>query len=168
MPVRSTIHSSDVSTIFASSSFVITRSGTCVPNPVIETGAAAVRRADHDCSTAKVSVPRAASLPSTLRRRLAAPDRAAHPLQLALELELVARLDDALEAHVVDAREERDAAAVLLLASTATAPVCAIASTISTPGMTGRPGNARRVPLVLAHALARHHASPARARRPRR
>ena len=35
IPVRSTIHSSVVSTSFASSSFVSTRSGTCVPSPVI-------------------------------------------------------------------------------------------------------------------------------------
>ena len=38
MPVRVRIHSSDVSTSRASSSFVTTRSGTCVPSPVIETG----------------------------------------------------------------------------------------------------------------------------------
>ena len=37
IPVRSRIHSSEVSTIFAISSFVITRSGTCDPMPVIET-----------------------------------------------------------------------------------------------------------------------------------
>ena len=37
MPVRATIHSSDVSTIFASSLFVSTRSGTAAPRPVIET-----------------------------------------------------------------------------------------------------------------------------------
>ncbi len=36
-PVRSTIHSSEVSTSFASSSFVTTRSGTWQPSPVIET-----------------------------------------------------------------------------------------------------------------------------------
>ncbi len=36
IPVRSMIHSSDVSTYFARSSFVITRSGTYVPRPVIE------------------------------------------------------------------------------------------------------------------------------------
>ncbi len=35
MPVRSTIHSSEVSTIVESSAFVITRSGTCTPRPVI-------------------------------------------------------------------------------------------------------------------------------------
>ena len=39
MPVRSTIHSSEVSTCCASSSFVTTRSGTLQPSPVIEIAA---------------------------------------------------------------------------------------------------------------------------------
>ena len=38
MPVRVTIHSSDVSTSVDSSSFVRTRSGTWQPRPLIETG----------------------------------------------------------------------------------------------------------------------------------
>src|SRR5215212_1213691 len=42
-------------------------------------------------------------------------DRAADLLERALEHELVARLDDPLEASVVDARKERDPAPVLLL-----------------------------------------------------
>ena len=46
IPVRAVIHSSDVSTIFASSSFVTTRSGTWQPSPVIEIGRA-VRAAVH-------------------------------------------------------------------------------------------------------------------------
>ena len=37
MPVRSMIHSSEVSIIVESSSLVMTRSGTCAPRPVIET-----------------------------------------------------------------------------------------------------------------------------------
>src|SRR6266566_4221974 len=49
------------------------------------------------------------------RPRLALADRAAHLLERALELKLVARLDDPLEAGVVDAREEGDPAAVFLL-----------------------------------------------------
>src|SRR2546429_334541 len=47
--------------------------------------------------------------------RPALSDRAAHLLERALELELVTRFDDALETRVVDAREQRDPAAVLLL-----------------------------------------------------
>ena len=49
------------------------------------------------------------------RARLAAADRAANGLERALERQLVAGTDDALEAHVVDAGEEREPAAVRLL-----------------------------------------------------
>jgi hypothetical protein len=38
IPVRSVIHSSDVSTICSRSAFVRTRSGTCAPIPVMPTG----------------------------------------------------------------------------------------------------------------------------------
>ena len=65
IPVRSRIHSSEVSTIFAISSFVMTRSGACDPMPVIEMRPFEVAVADHERSTANVSVPRAASSPST-------------------------------------------------------------------------------------------------------
>ena len=97
----------------ASSSFVTTRSGTCAPSPVIETRCA-VRRADH-CGRRREGQ-RAAhgELVADARDRLAAADRPAHRLELAGERQLVARLDDPLEAHVVDPGEERELAAVLL------------------------------------------------------
>ena len=60
IPVRSRIHSSFVSIIVERSSFVSTCSGTYEPRPVMEI-ATPFARADHVCSTAKVSVPRAAS-----------------------------------------------------------------------------------------------------------
>src|ERR671911_390950 len=93
MPVRSMIHSSDVSTNFARSSFVTTLAGTLTPRPVIPNREPAADR----------------------RLRLPAPDRAAHLLEQALEGQLLARPDDALEANVVDPGEERELAAVLLL-----------------------------------------------------
>ena len=77
----------------------------------------AVGRADHDdWSTANVRVPRTASSPSTVARAFPRPIGPAHRLEVALERQLVARPHDALEADVVDAREERDPAAVLLQA----------------------------------------------------
>ena len=94
IPVRAVIHSSEVSTICASSSFVTTRSGTWQPSPVIETRAP-FARADHDAAVAKVSVPRTASSSPTRAVALAAPDRPAGGLDLAHQRELVARLDDA-------------------------------------------------------------------------
>ena len=109
----SRIHSSEVSTSSARSSFVTTRSGTCTPSPVIETGAPLVER-DHLAAVAKVSVPRTGELVADPRDRLPAADRAARGLDLAGQRQLVARLDDPLEAHVVDPGEERELAAVLL------------------------------------------------------
>ena len=53
-------------------------------------------------------------LAADARATLALRDRAADAVELALEVEHVSRLDDPLEAAVVDAREERDAAAILL------------------------------------------------------
>src|ERR671923_1960340 len=47
--------------------------------------------------------------------RLAAAHRPSHALQLADELELLARLHDPLEAHVLDPGEEGELAAVRLL-----------------------------------------------------
>src|SRR4030095_4111681 len=49
------------------------------------------------------------------RLGLAAPDRTAYTLELARKLELVARLDDALEPDSVDPCKERQLAAILLL-----------------------------------------------------
>ena len=74
----------------------------------------AVRFADH-CSTANVRVPRTASSPSTVARALPRPIGPRTVLERALERQLVAGPHDALEAHVVDAGEERELAAVLLL-----------------------------------------------------
>ena len=107
-PVRSRIHSSEVSTIFASSSFVITRSGTCEPMPVIETW-------PFDVALPITPAPRRTSA-FRARRAGRRPSRVALPLPIGprtrsrshVELELVARLDDPLEAHVVDAGEERE------------------------------------------------------------
>ena len=73
-------------------------------------------------------------------RRLAAPDRAPDLVDLADERERVAGRDDPLEAAVVDACEERDPPRFSSSTSTATAPVWAMASTIRTPGITGRSG----------------------------
>src|SRR5262245_16748373 len=118
IPVRVTIHSSEVSTSFARSSFVTTLSGTCVPSPVIETGL--------PFATPIMAVPvslgrrrkgeRSADGQLVAHRRpgLAAADRPTHRLEFADERELVTGLDDALEAHVVDSCEERELAAVLL------------------------------------------------------
>ena len=50
-----------------------------------------------------------------LRRRLAATDGPANALEIASQLELVAGLDDALEANAVDACEQRQFSAVLVL-----------------------------------------------------
>jgi BirA family transcriptional regulator, biotin operon repressor / biotin---[acetyl-CoA-carboxylase] ligase len=49
------------------------------------------------------------------RRRLAPADGAADPLELACQLELVARLNHTLEANTVDSREERQLASVRFL-----------------------------------------------------
>ena len=59
--------------------------------------------------------PARSQLVADVRRRLAAPDRAPNLIDLAAERQRVAGLDDALEATVVDAGEEGDPAAVLLL-----------------------------------------------------
>ena len=113
MPVRSTIHSSVVSTIVASSSFVTTFAGHVHAEPG-DPDPRAVRLADH-CSTAKVRVPRTASSPSTVARALPRPIGPRTCSSAHSSVELVAGRDDALEAHVVDAGEERELAAVLLL-----------------------------------------------------
>src|SRR5688572_8212339 len=114
MPVRSMIHSSDVSTYCARSSFVTTRSGTFTPSPVIP-----------------IRVPLALPITSPLHCerqraacgqravdsccRLAAADGATDLVYLALERQRLAGGDDALEAAVVDPGEEGDPAAILLL-----------------------------------------------------
>src|SRR3954453_5873326 len=116
MPVRDVIHSSEVSTIFARSSFVITRSGTQHPRPVIETGRPLVRpimlygRSSLFASGCHGKDQSAADghLAADRRTHLALPDRPAHRHDLALQVERLAGLDQALEANVVDAAEEGD------------------------------------------------------------
>src|SRR3989442_1048257 len=54
--------------------------------------------------------------PVDARLGLPAANRPAHPFELTAQLEHVARLDEALESAVVDAREEGQPAAVLVLA----------------------------------------------------
>src|SRR4029450_5092318 len=154
MPVRSMIHSSDVSTSSASSSFVSTRSGTYVPRPVIDTGAP-LERPIIGASSSAVAALAARETHARVRTQTGAPlqlpakwmtvlgealfldgegkgsaggeravdtrlglataDRAAHPLELARQLELVPRLDDALETDSVDPCEERQLAAIPFL-----------------------------------------------------
>ena len=113
IPVRSTIHSSVVSTYCLRSSLVMHAVGHVHAEPG-DADACAVRRTDHR-STANVNVPRAASSIADVGRRLAAADRAADLVDLARQRERVAGLDDTLEAAVVDAGEEGDPAAILLL-----------------------------------------------------
>src|SRR5215213_10835902 len=105
IPVRSVIHSSEVSTSFDSSSLVITLSGTYDPTPTIPiepfwetfasiSGALAVGDGEHErraCS--ELAVHRG--------RRLAAPHGPPHPVELASQLKLVARKHHAFEAHIV-------------------------------------------------------------------
>src|SRR3954454_15083097 len=116
MPVRSMIHSFVVSTIVDSSSFVITRSGAYAPKPVIETGRLPLAFAITAVLALHGERQRSArgQLAADLRGRAPPADRAADPLQRALELELIARLHDALEPHVVDPGKECDPATVLL------------------------------------------------------
>ena len=79
---------------------------------MIETGRPFVRPITRPL-TAKVSVPRTASAPSTEARDLAPADRPADGLDVADEVEHLARPDDPLEADVVDPGEEHEPAVVL-------------------------------------------------------
>ena len=83
-----------------------------MPSPVIVTGRPVARPIIRG-ATAKVSVPRTASSPSTDRPHLPLADRPAHGLDLAQEVERVARPHDPLEPDVVDAGEEHEPALVL-------------------------------------------------------
>ena len=115
MPVRSTIHSSFVSTSFDRSSFVSTRSGTWHAEPGDRDRRPVVRPITSLLPDREGERPAHGELAVDGRLHLAAPDRPAHGLDVALEREHVARPHDALEAHVVDAGEEGELAAVLLL-----------------------------------------------------
>ena len=114
IPVRSRIHSSEVSTNLARSSFVITCSGTFTPSPVIPMRVVAEPIIRYR-STAKVRVPRAASASPTCAVALPRPIGSADLVDLAGQRQHVAGLHDPLEAAVVDPGEERDLAAILLL-----------------------------------------------------
>src|SRR5438552_5820446 len=162
MPVRAMIHSSDVSTMVESSSFVSTRSGTCAPRPVIEIGspralpiigrlASSFNRERQRCTTRK--------LVADAGLRLSPPDRPPHPLQLTAQLEHVAGLDHALEPAVVDAGEQRQLAAVLLLAQHCDGTGLRERLDDQHAGHHGPRGEvAGEIPLVLTHGLARDRA----------
>src|SRR5436190_19358110 len=118
MPVRSTIHSSDVSTNSASSPFVRTRSGTCAPRPVIVMWTSlrplpinGLLLASDEHGQHRLG----RDLAVDARPALALRDRPAHAQELALEVEHVAGRDDALEAAAVDRGEEGNLALVRLV-----------------------------------------------------
>src|SRR6476646_850684 len=119
IPVRSTSHSSEVASSRESSSFVTTRSGTCAPRPEIVTWTSLRPVPIKSCLALAPDEDRERRLHGGLvrdaRASLALRDRPAHTHELALEVEDVARLDDSLEAAVVDPREERDLAPVRLV-----------------------------------------------------
>src|SRR5436309_5152340 len=186
MPVRAMIHSSDVSTMVESSSFVSTRSGTCAPRPVIEIGSpralpiigrlaslgeppgspltpstcplrgrtrcvSSFNRERQRCTTRK--------LVADAGLRLSPPDRPPHPLQLTAQLEHVTGLDHALEPAVVDAGEQRQLAAVLLLAQHCDGTGLRERLDDQHARHHGPRGKvAGEIPLVLTHGLARDRA----------
>ena len=138
MPVRSRIHSSEVSIIVESSSFVTTRSGTRHPRPVIEaatplavpiiapprTSASHAQRARSP--TCAVALPRPIGPRTTSSVHSSSSSSPGSTIRLKRTSSIPAK----------SASRPRFSS----WESTATAPVCAIASTISTPGITGRPG----------------------------
>ena len=143
MPVRSMIHSSDVSTSVDSSSFVSTRSGTCTPRPVMPTlrpFATPIMRSTCASCTANVSVPRTASSPSTVARALPRPigPRTVSSVHSSVSSSpgRTMRLKRTSSMPAKSASRPRFSSSE----STATAPACASASTIFTPGMIGLPG----------------------------
>src|SRR5919197_978997 len=91
------------------------------------------------------------------RRRLAAPDRTADALELTRQLQLVAGLDDALEAHVVYAGEQGQLAAVRLVGKDGHRPRLRHRLHDQNAGH-DRPAREvpRQVPLVVADELAGH------------
>src|SRR5881396_602281 len=162
IPVRSTIHSSEVSISVESSSFVITRSGTCAPRPVIEIATPfeePITMSSRSSFHRERERAAGRQLAVHLRRRFSFPDRAADGFEPALELELVARLDDPLEAHVVDPREEREPAAILLLGKHSHCACLGHRLDDQDPWHHGPSREvARQVPLVRPHRLPRDHA----------
>jgi biotin-[acetyl-CoA-carboxylase] ligase BirA-like protein len=95
-----------------------------------------------------------------VRGRLAATDGATHALELAGQLELVSRLDDALEPAVVDPRKEGQATSVLLLREDRES--ARLRKRLDDENARHH-GTARevagQVPLVRPYALARDHAA---------
>src|SRR6187551_3571656 len=163
IPVRSVIHSSEVSTSFDRSSLVITLSGTYDPTPRIPiapfwetfasiSGALAVGDGEHERRTSR-------ELAVHRGRRLAAPDGPAHSVDLAGQLQLVAGKHHALEAHVVDPGKEGQFAAVGLVGEDRDR--AALRHRLD-DDHTGHDRTAREVagqePLVLPHELARDDA----------
>ena len=170
IPVRSKIHSSEVSTSCASSSFVMTRSGTCVPSPVIPIRVPTAGRSrssldrERECPARGELIRRRARSPCRgrsararcrSRRRASGCPRARR-----------SRLNRQSSMPAKNAIFPRFSSCT----STATAPACAIASTISTPGITGRSGKVPgKPPVVRVHVSPRNDpCAPARARSPRR
>ena len=144
------IHSSDVSTSVASSSFVITRSGTWQPRPGDRDRPRPSARADHWRHRERS----ASRAPPARRRRVArALPRPTGPRTSSSSHSSSSSSPGstiALEAHVVDAGEEHQLAAVLLLREHRDGAACASASTMITPGMIGLPGK----------CPAKYHSSP--------
>ena len=143
MPVRSTIHSSFVSTSVESSSFVSTRSGTWQPEPR-DRDRDAVRlrrsRASAPAPTAKVSVPRTASWPSTVAFTLPRPTGPRTVSTLHSSVSTSPGRTTRLKRTSSMPAKSASLPAFSGCESTATAPHWASASTIFTPGMIGLPG----------------------------
>src|SRR3990170_3405978 len=114
MPVRSWIHSSEVSTYCARSSFVTTRAGTWTPRPVMPILTPSVRPITSALHGKGQGGP-GRQLVADVRGRSAATDGTPDLFDFARQSEHVARHHDALEAAVVDPGEEGDLAAELLL-----------------------------------------------------
>src|SRR5204863_4146862 len=90
---------------------------------------------------------------------LAAPDRPAHAVEFAAQLEHVTRLDHALETAIVDAGEERELPSVLLLAQHGKGAGLSERLDDQDAGHDRPPGEVTlQVPLVSAHRLPRHSA----------
>ena len=108
------------------------------------------------CASTAISSP-------TRDRAGAAAERATQLVDDELELERVAGRDEPAEAHALEACEHDELAGEVGVRSTPTQPACASASTISTPGMIGRPGkcpcrksSSPRTRVAAVHTLAGH------------
>ena len=137
--VRSWIHSSEVSTICASSSFVRTLLGDVGAEPG-DAYADARGRADHLPLHREGQRPACGELVADVSCRLTTADRAADRVDLAVSVSVspgsTTRLKRQSSIPAKNAILPRFSSWI----RTAIAPVWAIASTISTPGITGRSG----------------------------